>query len=178
MLNNMKRANTLLIALLLIFAGTIAQTTFKEQKVGHIFYVSLPDYMTKTTGQNDDAVIQFKNTIKDIAGFIIEDNKEEMLLADLKFSSVDEYYQNFIKDFLLKEKKRTISEPSTKTIGDIKFITCDASYYDKDVKSEIYYFIGLAETKDSFYKLLCYGGMECKEKYKADFEKILYSIKD
>lgn len=174
----MKRANTLLIALLFIFAGTIAQTTFKEQKVGHIFYVSLPDYMTKTTGQNDDAVIQFKNTIKDIAGFIIEDNKEEMLLADLKFTSVDEYYQNFIKDFLLKEKKRTVSEPSSKTIGDVKFISCDASYYDKELKSEIYYFVGLAETKDSFYKLLCYGGMECKEKYKADFEKILYSIKD
>ena len=56
----MKRTTTVLIASLLIFAGTIAQTTFKEQKVGHIFYVSLPDYMTKTTGQNDDALIQFK----------------------------------------------------------------------------------------------------------------------
>jgi len=164
--------------LVLITSTTFAQKTMKEYKAGHVFYVSLPDYMSKTSGQNDDAVIQFKNTIKDIAGFIIEDNKEELSLVDMKFSSINDFYDNFIKTFLIKQKNRKISEPVSQTIGDNKFIEIDATYFDKDAKMDIYYFVGIVETKDAFYKVYCYGNLEAKDKYKADFQKILYSIKD
>jgi hypothetical protein len=164
--------------LILVTTMTFAQSNIKEYKAGHVFYVSLPDYMSKTTGINDAAVIQFKNTIKDVAGFIIEDNKEELTLAQMTFSSIIDFYDYFIKDFLVNEKKRNISQAVSKTIGETKFIECDASYYDKDSKLEIYYFIGIAETKDAFYKVLCYGSLENKDKFKADFQKILYSIRD
>jgi len=175
----MKRTIAILTTtLILITSTTFAQTTMKEYKAGHVFYVSLPDYMSKTTGLNDAAVIQYKNTVKDIAGFIIEDNKEEMELANLKYSSINEFYDNFIKDFLIKEKKRNISQPVYQTIGDNKFVECDATCYSKDSKMDIYYFIGIVETKDAFYKVFCYGGFESKDKYKADFQKLLYSLKD
>jgi len=163
---------------LLLTATTFAQTTMKEYKAGHVFYVSLPDYMSKTTGMNDAAVIQFKNSLKDVAGFIVEDNKEELVLAEMVFSSIDDFYDNFIKDFLVDQEKRIISQTKSQTIGEVKFIECDASYLDKDSKMEIYYFVGIAETKDAFYKVLCFGSLENKDKFKADFQKILYSIKD
>ena len=175
----MKRTITILTTTLVLFTTTtFAQTTMKEYKAGHIFYVSLPDYMSRTTGQNDAAVIQFKNTVKDIAGFIIEDDKEELEIASMKFSSINDFYDDFIKDFLKKEKKRNISQPVYQTIGENKFVECDATYYDKDSKMELYYFVGIVETKSSFYKVFCYGSLECKDKYKADFQKILYSIKN
>lgn len=156
----------------------IAQTTMKEYKAGHIFDVSLPDYMTKTTGLNDDASIQFNNTVKDIAGLIIFDTKQELELLNMKFSNVNEFYEIFIKDFLTKQKNRTISQPSYQTIGNNNYIECDASYYDKDSKLDIYYYVGIIETKNAYYKLLCFGGIDSKDKYKSDFQKILYSIKD
>jgi len=165
-------------ALLFLTAPSFAQTSMKEYKAGHIFYVSLPDYMTKTTGMNDVATIQFKNTLKDVAGFIIEDNKEDLVLSEMVFSSIDDFYDNFIKDFLSDQKKREISEPKSQTIGDVKFMECDASYYDKESKMEIYYFVGIAETKDTFYKLICFGSSENKDKFKPDFQKILFSIRD
>ncbi|MCP9762332.1 hypothetical protein [Lacihabitans soyangensis] len=175
----MKKRNLIYaMTLVLMTTMTFAQTAFKEHKAGHVFYVSLPDYMSKTTGLNDAAVIQFKNSVKDIAGFVIEDNKEELALAEMIFSSIKDFYDNFIGGFLVGEKKRTISEAKSQTIGNVKFMECDASYYDKDSKIEIYYFIGIAETKDAFYKVLCYGSIEAKTKYKADFQKILYSLKD
>ncbi len=175
----MRKQITILAAISLLMTTTIfGQTVLKEYKAGHIFYVSLPDYMTKTIGINTSATIQFKNTIKDIGGFIIEDNKEELKLADLSFSSIDEFYDNFIKDFLVNEKKRNISPITKQSIGERKFIECDASYYDKESKLDIYYFIGIAETKDAYYKVLCYGAIESKDKYKSDFQKILYSIRD
>ena len=175
----MKRTIAILTTILFLFTTTIsAQTTLKEFKVGHIFYVSLPDYMSKTTGINDAANVQFKNSVKDVYCMIFEDNKEDLELVQMKFSSINDYYENFIKDFLVKEKKKNISQPVSQTIGDNKFIECDTTYYDKDVKGEVYYFVGIVETKAAFYKVYCFGNLEAKDKYKADFQKILYSLKD
>jgi hypothetical protein len=160
------------------FTSAFSQTPVKEFKAGHIFYVSLPEYMSKTTGLNSASIIQFKNVVKDIAGFIIEDNKEELALAQMSYSSLNEFYEDFIKDFLEGEKKRTISPPVAQSKGEYNFIQCDATYYDKDIDSELYYFVGIAETKDAYYKILCFGGVESKDKYKKDFENIMLSIRD
>ena len=174
----MKRRISFLTVVLIFISSTYAQSTFKDYKAGHTFNISLPDYMSKTIGLNDAASFQFKNTVKDIAGFIIFDTKEELELVNMKYSSISEFYEGFIKDFLIKEKKRSVSQPTSKTIGEVEFIESDLTYYDKESKSEIYYFIGIVETKTAYYKVLCLGGMDSKDKYKADFQRILYSIKD
>lgn len=70
--------------LLLISSSVIAQTAMKEYKAGHIFNISLPDYMSKTAGLNSDATIQFINVEKDVAGIMIVDTKEDLQLADMK----------------------------------------------------------------------------------------------
>ena len=164
----------------LVFLSTIAftQTNMKEVRAGHVFYVSIPDYMTKTLGLNDAATIQFKNTPKDIAGFIIEDSKEDLVLAEIHYASLHEFYDDFIKDFVKDEEKRKASNPISKKVGETNFMECDVSYYDKELKLEIYYFAGLVETPTTYYKVLCWGTIDSKANYKADFQKILYSIKD
>jgi len=164
--------------LLLLATTTFAQTNFKEFKAGHVFYVSLPDYMTRTTGLNSASTIQFKSTVKDVYGFIIEDNKEELKLVELNYTSLTEFYEDFIKDFLKDEDKRKVSKPLSKKVGEINFMECDVSYYDKEAKTEIYYFAGIVETPSSYYKVLCWGTLENKDKFKADFQKIFYSLKD
>jgi hypothetical protein len=158
--------------------ASFSQSAMKEYKVGHVFSVSLPEYMSKTVGLNSAASVQFKNTIKDVAGFIIEDNKEELKLAEMNYASLTEFYDDFIKDFLKDEEKRKVAKAQTKKVGEINFVETDASYFDKDSNIEIYYFVGIAETKTSYYKLLCWSTLENKPKFKADFQKILYSIKD
>ena len=173
-----KKLTTLLIILTAITTTSHAQTTLKEYKAGHDFYVSLPDYMSKTTGLNSAATIQFKNSVKDIAGFIIEDNIEELALAQLSYSSINEFYEDFIKDFIKDEEKRKVSKPKTQQKGETNFIDCDVTYYDKESKIEIYYFVGIAETKSTYYKILCFGSIESKDKFKKDFESILLSLRD
>ncbi len=173
-----KRLIVLTIAHVLFLAATFAQSTQKLYNAGNCFQVSLPDYMNRTIGLNDVAAIQFRNSIKDVAGFIIEDSKEDLKLADMVFSSIDEFYENFIKEFLINAEKRNISQPKSGGIGGIKYIEADASYYDKESNLDIYYFIGIAETNRTFYKVLCFGSLENKDKFKGDFQRILYSIKD
>lgn len=164
--------------LILTISNSFAQTPLKEYKVGHVVTVSLPDYMNKTLGLNDSSIIQYKSAVKDVYGFIIEDNKEELALAELKYSSINEFCEDFAKDFLKDEKKRTLSYPDYQKKGDSRFAEFDASYYDKEAKTEIYYLVGIVETKIAYYKVLSYCSKENKDKFKSDFQKILYSLQD
>ena len=158
--------------------ASFSQTAMTEYKAGSIFYIKLPDYMSRTIGINSSASIQYKNAVKDVYGFVIIDSKDEMELADLKYSSVQEFYDDFIKDFLVDEEQRKISKPLFQKKGDVNFIECDASYYDKEAKAEIYYLVGIVETKTSYYKVLSWVLAENKEKFKADFQSIVYSLRD
>ncbi|MBA4276406.1 hypothetical protein [Flavobacterium sp.] len=175
----MKRIIAILsLILVLTTSNFFAQTNLKEYKVGHVVSVSLPDYMSRTVDVNNSSIIQYKSTVKDVYGFIIEDNKEELALAEINYSSINEFCEDFAKDFLKDEKKRTFTYPEYQKKGDINFAEYDATYYDKEAKAEIYYLVGIVETKTSYYKVLSYTSKENKDKFKADFQSILYSLKD
>lgn len=76
------------------------------------------------------------------------------------------------------EEKKSFSKPLSKKIGEINFIEADAVYFDKEENIEIYYLIGIVETKKSFYKVMSWTSKDKKDTFKADFQKILYSLKD
>ncbi|MFN8336771.1 MAG: hypothetical protein U0U09_16695 [Cyclobacteriaceae bacterium] len=172
----MKNLILLFVALTVVF-GSKAQT-MKEYKGGHVFTINLPDYMIRTVGLNDVASIQYKSDDKDVAGFVIYDTKEELALAEVTFASVREFYDGFIADFLTDQENRQVSEPVSQTKAGINFIEADATYYDKELETEIYYHVGVVETKKSFYKVLAWSAADKKDQFKADFQKILYSLKD
>jgi hypothetical protein len=172
------KKNKCITFLSLLFISNVLFSQIKEYKAGQEFYISLPDYMSKTIGLNNAATIQYKSSVKDVYGFVIVDPKEDLKLAELNYSSLKEFYEYFINDFLVEEEKRTISEPIYKKNGVINFVECDASYLDKEANLEIYYLVGIVETKNNFYKVLSWSSIENKEKYKEDFRKILYSLRD
>ena len=175
----MKKTLSLTLCILVcMMAKTFAQAPLIDYKAGHTFTISLPEYMTKTAGLNSAAAIQYKSTVKDVYGFVIFDTKEELSLAEMKYTSTNEYYEDFIKDFLKDEDKRKVSKPVAQKKGDINFIECDVTYYDKDAKTDIYYLVGIVETKNSFYKVLSWAAAENKNKFKADFQSIVYSTRD
>jgi hypothetical protein len=178
-MNKMRKAILILSATLsLMLTSAFAQTILKEHKAGHVFYVSLPDYMSRTIGLNSASTIQYKSRVKDVYGFIIEDNKEDLKLADMEFSSIKEFYENFIESFLKEQEKRIVSKPEFKEEGGINIAESDLTYYDKDVESDIFYLVGIVETKSAFYKVLSWSKAENKDKFKADFRKIIYSLRD
>ena len=167
----------LVVVLILLTAQSFAQNV-KEYKAGNVFYVSLPEYMSKTTGLNSVATIQYKSVVKDVYGFVIEDTKEDLKLVEMSFTSVTEFYDEFMKTFIKDEDKRVVSGFTLLKKGETNFVEADLTYYDKDAKAEIYYLIGIVETKTAYYKVLSWALAENKDKFKADFQKILYSLKD
>lgn len=166
------------VFLVLTTATTTAQNAVKEYKAGHVFYVSLPEYMTKTVELNSAAILQYKSQVKDVYGFIIEDNKEELSLAEFNYTSINEFYEDFIKDFVVDQDKRKVSSPLSTKKGTVNFIESDVTYFDKEAGMDIYYLVGIVETKDAYYKILSWSAEKNKEQFKADFQKIIYSLRD
>ena len=174
--NCMKKIILSLFCIWTLAAG--AQVSMKPYKVGHPFHISLPDYMTRTVGMNEDAAIQYKNVVKDVYGFVIVDDKESLKLAEISFTSITEFYEDFIKDFMEGEEKVKQSKPQVTDNQAARYLEADLSYFDKEAKSEIYYLIGVVETDKAYYKVLTYCTLENKAKFKEDFRKILYSLTD
>ena len=156
---------------------SFAQNDIKELKFGIPFTISVPNYMTRTIGLNSVACLQFKNSVKDVYGIIIEDSKEELTLAELNYASLTEFTEVFRKDFLKDEKSKVFTAFTQKKIGDVNFSEFDANYIDSENNTEIYYLVGLVETKSAFYKMLLWTSSPQKDIYKEDFRKILYSFK-
>jgi hypothetical protein len=143
-----------------------------------VFSITVPDYMTRTIGINDAASVQFKNSVKDVYTFVIEDSKADLEMVDMKFSSAQEFYDDFIKDFLSGTKDRKVTESKAFEIEGIKFIQSEATYYDKDAKSKIYYHVTVAESKGYFYKVLSYTADANKDKLREDLAKLATTIRD
>lgn len=83
-----------------------------------------------------------------------------------------------MRDFFVNDESRKVSKPKSKNNDGINFMECDVTVYNEDAAMEIYYFIGIVETKKHYYKVLSWSAADQKDKFKQDFQQILYSLKD
>jgi hypothetical protein len=166
-----------LILLLVFCKSTNAQNIMDKYTVGE-FTVSLPDYMSKTGGLNPDAVLQFRNMVRDVSGYIIREEKSVKGIDDPANPNINQYYDQFLKEFLISKEERKVNSPMESTSGDTKFMSTELTYLDDETVSYYYYFVGIVETKNAFYKVICTSSLDFKNQYKTDFKKIFLSIKD
>lgn len=175
----MKKRIAILTSIVILIALPIfAQTKFKEMKVGHTFNISLPEYLNKSIGVNAASAIEYKSVVKGVVGLVICESKEDFELAEMKFASIHEFSEFALKDYLKDERNKTVSEPTIQKKGDNTFLEYDTSYFDQDAEIQIYCLVGIVETKKAYYQVITYVANDEKDKYKSDFQKILYSIND
>jgi hypothetical protein len=142
------------------------------------FTVSLPAYMSKTGGLNPDAVLQFRNMVRDVSGYIIREEKSVKGIDDPANPSINEYYNQFLKEFLINKEERKVATPTENTNGEAKFVSTELTFLDDETVIYYYYFVGIVETKNAFYKVICNSTLDFKNQYKNDFQKIFSSVKD
>lgn len=171
-----------LLFLSMLFIATChfaqSQSPVRTENVGHVFSISVPEYMVRTLGISDAACVQFKNDEKEIYTYIIEDSKADLALVDIKIASAKDFYDEFVKDFLLNAKERNIGTPKTFEKDGVNFVQVEATYYDKDAKTKIYYNITIAETKGYFYKILTFTSEANKTKLRDELFLMGASIRD
>ncbi|WP_157495120.1 hypothetical protein [Flavobacterium sp. KJJ] len=145
-------------------------------KTGHSFNVILPAYLSKTAEMNSSSGIEFKSEKDDVHGYVFFENKKNKNIR--KSFSANEYYELFIKDFMIEQQQRKVSKQQFLKKGEINFIESEMTFFDKAKKKKMYYFIGIAETDKAFYQFISWTPEDKKVKIKTDFENIFFSIKD
>jgi hypothetical protein len=151
---------------------------YKEFKAGHLFEISLPSYMERTVGQIDASAVEYRNLANDLYGYVTFDTKENLELSKQKYTSILVYQESLLKNFIKDKEKRMVSKPLSQKRGNINFIETEVTFHDKETNDDFYYLIGAVETKTTFYRIISWSLAKNKNKFKADFQKILYSIND
>jgi hypothetical protein len=78
---------------------------------------------------------------------VIEDSKEELAIAAIFYASIQSFKKNLRRFYQGRRKKRTSSKPLFTAKNDIKFVEYDVSYYDSELKIEVYYLVGYCRNK-------------------------------
>jgi len=159
--------------LLSLFASAVCLAQqFQEKTIGHVYYVSLPDYLVKTTELNDAATLQYQNTAKETYVIVIEDEKAALEAAGMGFTGAMDFYDSFAKDFLadakVEEKVKEIQ------ISGVKAVQSSATKKFDDIK--VFYLVTVIETPTHYYKMLSWTMEQYRKDYEADFKKIAASF--
>ena len=165
------------VALLLIISVTAnSQTKFVEKKIGHVYTINVPDYMTKTLELNSAATCQYSNVKKNAYMIVIEDSKEDLELVNSKYTNPGDFYEDFVKSFSQNKENVQVSEVKNLVINGNKAVQSEMTAVVDS--TNIYYLLTVVETKSYFYKLLCWTLPDNKDALKSDFVKMVSSLKD
>lgn len=86
-------------------ASDLSAQGFTKKTGGQCFTMDIPDYMTKTYELNDDASLQYQNTLKDAYIVVIVDEIDQLESVGIKFLKAKDYFDNFIKSYKTDKKK-------------------------------------------------------------------------
>lgn len=165
----------MIILLLSITTNSFSQN-FTTKNAGNCYSLSIPNYMAKTYDLNDAATLQYKNAVKEAYVIVIEDSKEELNSLSMIFQNPTEFLENFTKEYQLESENRTISEITEFKSNKNQHAQVEMSWNSEE--GSIYMLITVVETKEHFYKILCWTLSEYKDNLRDDYLMISKSLVD
>jgi hypothetical protein len=160
------------------------ESDFMPIEINDEYKISVPKYMKKANGLNDEASLQYQNIYKETYVVIIDESKEELVST---FQELGEYNDSIsvvknYRDIQLQLLSENInismkSDPKSAQINglDAEFVEIDGQV--EGVNFEIAYFLTFIEGKEKVYMVMVWTLKEKKEKYKITFEQIAKSFK-
>lgn len=178
---NLKQLLFLTTSAVLSTIPSFSQTKFVEQKAGHIIYMSLPEYMVKTSDLNDVASMQYMNKAKEAYVVVIEDSKEDLEAEGTKYANLKDFHDSVIESLKSEDPKAQESKPTEFQQNGNKFYQTDfnATLQTEDGKDiKVTYLVTYVESKTHYYQILCWTLANNYKDLVGDFKKIAATIRD
>ncbi len=167
----------LIMAMISDTASVLAQTKFIERKAGHIFYLSVPEYMQRTRDLNETASLQYKNSRKEAYCIVIEDSKDQLRDGGISFTNINTYAEQLLKAFAGKLTKVKTSKPvPITTKSGLKGMQAEITGTIDGVNSV--YLCTYIETEQYLYQIICWTLQDRKKELFADYQKIVQSLRE
>lgn len=149
---------------------------FSSKQGGNCYTLDIPEYMTRTYDLNEVATLQYQNTFKEAYVIVIEDSKDELEKAGIKFITAKEFLENFAKDYLVDAKKRKAGPITEFTANGNDHAYMEFTWESDD--TDLFMLVTGVETENHFYKIMCWTIKENVDMLKNDFLTISRSLKD
>ena len=159
-----------------ILVAEVYSQNFTNQQGGHCFTLEIPDYLAKTYQLNDDASLQYMNTLKEAYVIVIEDSKDHLSEVGTKFIDSEDFLINFIKDYQIESDNRKVSKTKRFEQNDYGHSQVEMTWDNEGNK--FYMLITSVESPEHFYKILCWTLFENKKMLKDDFIRISQSLNE
>jgi hypothetical protein len=177
----MKKITILLLTILSLNScqsGDEQQTVTIENK----YSVSIPSFLTKASGLNDDASLQYQHW-KEFYVIVIDEPKSEMQKA-LDDNNLNETYTNDIKGYselLMNEFEQAISVSHKSEIIDTTINNMPARLLTVSGRTEgidAYYSLAFIQGKERYYQIMAWTLSNKEYEYKDKMNRIMYSLKE
>lgn len=170
---------------LLLLAVTSCQIAYKEQTITieDRYTLTLPGFLTKASNLNDDASLQYQNTLREFYTIVIDEDAEEFHdaiydnnLDELIELNLDGYAQLLISGVENAGIKAAVSETKSDYINGMpaRFITARGVVEGIDV----FYLFTFTEGANRYYQIVSWTLDKQEAKYKDTMTKIAYSLKE
>ncbi len=156
--------------------GDIDPSEFQAESALQQYQISVPKYMKKATGLNQDASLQFQNVFKETYIAIIDEDKSDFVDVFKELGRYDEAqsiagnYRNVQMDYFT-EGMEIVSETTPKkvTINGLNAEQVEFTARVPEVDYDIFYVLTFVEGRESVYMIMEWTLSEYKDKYKETF---------
>jgi hypothetical protein len=178
----MKKITIPLLIILSLYScqsGDEQQTVTIEKK----YSVSIPAFLTKASGLNDDASLQFQHAWKEFYVIVIDESKSEIQKA-LDDNNLNETYTNDIKGYselLMNGFEQVISVSHKSEIIDTTINNMPARLLTVSGRTEgidAYYSLAFIQGKERYYQIMAWTLSNKEYEYKDKMNQIMYSLKE
>lgn len=163
------------ISCLLLFSCK-PSVEFNNVVINDGYSISIPSYLTATSGMHQQASAQYENKEKEFYLLVIDESKADMTAYDLDYD-IDTYYKNIVstpfKDFI---KDGKISIPGRQEINGAKALITNIEGLVEN--TNIFYKLAVIETTNKFYQVVIWTRADQREKYEKDMITIIESLKE
>ena len=178
----MKKITILLLTILSLNScqsGDEQQTVTIENK----YSVAIPSFLTKASGLNDDASLQYQHAWKEFYVIVIDESKAEMHKAFVD-NNLTETYTNDIKGYselLMNGFENAISVSHKSEIIDTTINNMPARLLTVSGRIEgidAYYSLAFIQGKERYYQIMAWTLSNKEYEYKDKMNRIMYSLKE
>lgn len=159
------------IAFLLYFNSSVQAQT---KLVGAESYsISLPENFRRTVGTNDLATVQWEHQTKELYGYVLFENLEELKLAEIN-SNLAAYAQLALDDFIDQNNFKLIQSHHYKTTLGKETEEREFTYTLDDLNFHV--IITIYKTDQFIYKMINFSTEETFKESKKDITYIINHI--
>lgn len=163
--------NLLLLFIILVFIPKSADAQTKLIGAEN-FSVTLPLQFKRTIGNNDLAVVQWEHLDKEIYGYVLFENIDELKIAKINHDLT--YYADIaLNDFSDYTNYKLIQSRKYNTVTGKETEEREFTYDDEENNIHFHTIINVYKTSNFIYKMINFGSEETFNEGKKDIEYII-----